>query len=67
MSDQKDHINPDPIRPSQAEGEAENASEEKAETQLAAAHEENEQADLTPLRPSKAEGGSEDGAARGSI
>lgn len=56
---QKDHIDPDITRPSQAEGEAEDTSRDSAESPLGAQGE-NEQAD--PLRPSKAEGGSEDGA-----
>lgn len=59
-SSQKDHIDPDTTRPSQAEGEAEDTSRDSAESPLEGAQGENEQAD--PLRPSKAEGGSEDGA-----
>lgn len=61
MSDsQNDHIDPDPIRPSQAEGEPEDTSGDSAESPLDGAQGENGQAD--PLRPSKADGGPEDGA-----
>ncbi|MGO1284778.1 MAG: hypothetical protein ACTHWF_12940 [Brachybacterium sp.] len=58
---QKHHTDPDPLRPSQAEGEAEDTDDSSAETPIEGVQGENRQAD--PLRPSKAEGGSEQGAA----
>lgn len=58
---QKNHTDPDPLRPSQAEGEAEDTDDSSAKAPIEGAQAEHGQAD--PLRPSKAEGGSEQGAA----
>ncbi|WP_422117279.1 hypothetical protein [Brachybacterium sp. UNK5269] len=57
MSEQNHHADPDPLRPSQAEGEAEENDETSTDpAEGGAAPGSGDGADPDPLRPSQAEG-----------
>ena len=57
MSEQNHHADPDPLRPSQAEGEAEENDETSTDpAEGGAAPGSGNGADPDPLRPSQAEG-----------
>lgn len=58
MSEQNDHADPNPLRPSQAEGDAEETDETSTDPaeDTAPAPGSDDDADPNPLRPSQAEG-----------